>query len=168
MSTSLSLLSLAETIGDLLQNQRLRLATAESCTGGQIAQVITAISGSSQWFERGFVTYSNEAKIELLQVKLQTLAEHGAVSKTTAQEMVEGALRHAHAEVALAVTGVAGPGGGTPEKPVGTVWFGYAKINQTTKTLCQHFSGDRITIRHQATVFALQTLIDFLNDKQCI
>lgn len=136
-----------------------RLVTAESCTGGMIAAACTDLAGSSQWFERGFVTYSNEAKMELLDVPPALLATHGAVSGPVAEAMVQGALRHAHAEVALAVTGVAGPGGGTVEKPVGTVWFAWAMPGACWREL-RHFDGDRAAVREQTVRYALQTLLD--------
>ncbi|HYD58419.1 MAG TPA: nicotinamide-nucleotide amidohydrolase family protein, partial [Burkholderiales bacterium] len=113
--------ALAEKVGAALKASGQRIVTAESCTGGWVAQVVTSVAGSSAWFERGFVTYSNEAKQELLGVPAQVLARHGAVSEETARAMVEGALARSHGSVALSITGVAGPTGGTPAKPVGTV-----------------------------------------------
>lgn len=140
----------------LLAQQRL-LVTAESCTGGLIAAHCTELAGSSAWFERGFVTYSNEAKTEALGVPAALLARHGAVSAAVAQAMAEGALRHARAQVAVAVTGIAGPTGGSPAKPVGTVWFGFALPGQVL-TECRHFDGDRAAVRNATVRHALQRL----------
>jgi nicotinamide-nucleotide amidase len=144
-------------VGIRLQQQGLWLVTAESCTGGWVAQAITAIPGSSAWFDRGFVTYSNAAKHEVLNVKLETLARYGAVSEQTALEMVNGALAHSKAQVGVAITGIAGPSGGTPEKPVGTVWIAYA-FPHNTYVQRSYFSGDRTRIREQAVIAALQRL----------
>lgn len=155
--------SLAEQVGKLLQAKKLMLTTAESCTGGQVAEIITAIAGSSAWFDRGFVTYSNTAKQEMLGVSANTLATHGAVSQQTAREMAEGALIHSHADVSLSTTGIAGPNGGTPDKPVGTVWFGWTGKNLVTKTRLHVFQGDRQSIREQASVFVLQNLLEYLS-----
>lgn len=154
--------SLATTVGHLLKQKHQLLATAESCTGGMVAEVITSIAGSSNWFERGFVTYSNSAKQEMLGVKLTTLEKFGAVSEEVAREMAEGALQHSPAQISLAITGIAGPNGGTKEKPVGTVWFAWAGTDLTTQTQHQLFSDDRTHIREQATLFALQGLMKFL------
>ena len=128
------------------------LATAESCTGGMIAAACTDLAGSSQWFDRGFVTYSNEAKTEMLGVPAELIAKHGAVSEEVVRAMAEGAIRHSHAQVSIAVTGVAGPGGGTAEKPVGTVWVGWC-VGGTTLTELLHLKDNRTAIR-QATSFA--------------
>ena len=154
---------LAKRIGIALEEYGFMLATAESCTGGQVAQVITSVSGSASWFERGFVTYSNLAKQEMLAVKAETLGKYGAVSEETAREMAEGALNHSHADVAVAVTGIAGPTGGTKNKPVGTVCFAWSQKGQKTSTSTQHFQDDRLNIRNQATRYLLATLIDFVN-----
>lgn len=156
------LLILAGQIGQLLQRKQLTLVTAESCTGGQVAEIITSIAGSSTMFERGFITYSNISKQEMLGVSANTLATDGAVSEQTAREMAEGALKHSHADVSLAVTGIAGPDGGTPEKPVGTVWFGWAGNGFVTQTKHRLFAGDRLSIQEQATAFALEQLISLL------
>ncbi|MBX9961139.1 MAG: CinA family protein [Burkholderiaceae bacterium] len=142
----------------LLQRQWM-LTTAESCTGGLIAGACTDLSGSSNWFERGFVTYSNAAKTELLGVDAALITEHGAVSAAVAQAMVAGALAHAHAQVAVAVTGVAGPTGGTPDKPVGLVWFGYALPNQVL-TEKMNFAGDRAAVRAATVQHALRRLLE--------
>ena len=138
------------------------LATAESCTGGWAAQALTSVAGSSEWFDRGFVTYTNRAKREMLGVKTAVLARHGAVSEQTARELAEGALAHSHAQVALAITGIAGPGGGTPEKPVGTVCFAWAGKQHETRSAQHHFTGDREAVRRQSVATALQGLLDFI------
>ena len=141
----------------LLQRQHL-LTTAESCTGGLIAGACTELAGSSQWFERGFVTYSNEAKIDLLGVDAALIAVHGAVSEAVARAMTEGALARSRAQVAVAITGVAGPGGGSVDKPVGTVWFGWSVAGRTH---AEHrlFPGDRTAVRAATVAHALQTLL---------
>lgn len=146
-------------LGNRLKKKAWKLVTAESCTGGGLAYAITEISGSSDWFERGFVTYSNIAKHELLGVKNTTLQAFGAVSEQTAREMAEGALQHSEAQLALAITGIAGPTGGTPEKPVGTVWFGRAGIDVETLVVCKIFAGNRQQVREQAIQSALEILI---------
>ncbi|HEY0822490.1 MAG TPA: CinA family protein [Ramlibacter sp.] len=137
------------------------LATAESCTGGLIAAACTDLSGSSNWFERGFVTYSNEAKTELLGVEPALIAQHGAVSELVARAMAFGAIRHSHARVSVAVTGVAGPTGGSPHKPVGTVWFGFQVDGQLTSET-RHFAGDRAAVRAATVEYALQRLLQLL------
>jgi nicotinamide-nucleotide amidase len=134
------------------------LATAESCTGGLIAAACTELSGSSDWFERGFVTYSNEAKSELLGVDAPLIAQHGAVSEVVARAMAFGAARHSRAQVAVAVTGIAGPTGGSPGKPVGTVWFGFMIDGQLTSEV-RHFSGDRAAVRAAAVQHALDGVL---------
>ena len=133
------------------------LATAESCTGGMIAAACTDRAGSSEWFERGFVSYSNDAKQELLGVPMALIAEHGAVSEPVARAMAEGAVAHSHARCSVAVTGVAGPGGGSAAKPVGTVWFGWC-LDGATHTECQRFDGDRAAVRQATVAHALQRL----------
>lgn len=153
--------TLAAQVGELLKSRGLMLATAESCTGGGVAQAITDIPGSSEWFERGFVTYANQAKVEMLGVEPQTLRLHGAVSEATVREMAEGALLHSHADVSLAVSGVAGPGGGTRDKPVGTVWFAWALRGGATDARKYLLSGDRAQIRAQSVRIALQGLLEF-------
>lgn len=153
---------LATKLGQLLKSKNLFLVTAESCTGGEVAQIITSVSGSSNWFERGFVTYSNQAKIDMLGVKLETLQQYGAVSQETALEMASGALKQSQAQISLAVTGIAGPDGGTPEKPVGLVWFALA-TQLKTQGFMQNFQGDRIAIRDQAAKFILEELIKYLD-----
>jgi len=137
---------LVERLAELLLKKKLLLATAESCTGGLIAGACTDLSGSSNWFERGLITYSNEAKTELLGVDAALIERRGAVSEEVAQAMAQGALAHSHAQVAVAVTGVAGPTGGSRAKPVGTVWFGFAVPGQLL-TEKMHFIGDRAAVR---------------------
>jgi len=134
------------------------IATAESCTGGLIAAACTAVAGSSDWFERGFVTYSNAAKIELLDVPAALIAAHGAVSAEVARAMADGALARSHATLAVAVTGIAGPGGGTPDKPVGTVWLALAQTGRVTAAELLQLGGDRSTVRELTVQHALQRL----------
>jgi len=150
---------LAQQVGQALKDRELMLATAESCTGGGIAQAITAIAGSSAWFERGFVTYTNESKQEMLDVAGDTLARHGAVSEATACEMAAGALRHSRAQVALSVTGIAGPTGGSAEKPVGMVCFAWAVGGHAPTAETHYFKGDRAQIRGLAVSAALAGLL---------
>ena len=154
--------TLAEQVGEALLAHGWLLATAESCTGGGVAAAITDIAGSSQWFDRGFVTYSNAAKHAMLGVSAETLAIHGAVSEATVREMVLGALVHSEAGVALAISGIAGPGGGTADKPVGTVCFAWAVSGAEPRITTQHFNGDRAAVRARAVSFALQGLLDVL------
>jgi len=151
--------ALSARVGAGLARCGWRLASAESCTGGYLAQVVTQTAGSSAWFERGFVTYANEAKIDMLGVRAQTLAEHGAVSLQTAAEMASGALAHSRADIALAITGIAGPGGGCEEKPVGTVCFAWCRRGETPKCERLRFAGDREAVRRQAVIHALQGLL---------
>ncbi len=151
--------ALAHRVGVCLKSRQLVLAVAESCTGGWVAEVITSISGSSEWFDRGWVTYSNSAKQEMLAVAEKTLRELGAVSEETAREMAAGALARSHAQVALSVTGVAGPTGGTPQKPVGTVCFAWCLPGVETASATRHFDGNRDQVRRQSVVFALEELL---------
>ncbi len=153
---------LANQLSQLLLQHEWKLATAESCTGGGLAYYLTEIAGSSAWLERGWVTYSNTAKQTLLGVRTDTLERFGAVSQQTAYEMAEGALAQSEAQVSVAITGIAGPSGGSREKPVGLVWFGCAGIHADTVTLMQQFSGDRHAVREQAIQFALERLIQFV------
>ena len=145
---------------ELLKHSHL-LATAESCSGGMIAAACTDLAGSSQWFERGFVTYSNAAKVEMLGVPAALIEQEGAVSEAVARAMADGALAHSQAHVSLAVTGVAGPTGGSEAKPVGTVWFAWC-VNGETHSEMQHFAGDRAAIRAATVRYALQRLLGFL------
>jgi len=153
-------------MGDVLVRQGLMLATAESCTGGWVAQELTAVVGSSAWFERGFVTYSNEAKQEMLAVSADTLAQFGAVSEEVVVEMALGALEHSRAQLAVAISGVAGPGGGSIEKPVGTVCFSWARQGGEVISRSFHFEGDRKAVRRQAVVMAIHGLRDLI-DNEC-
>ncbi len=153
---------LARQVGARLKAAGAVLVTAESCTGGWAAQAVTAIAGSSEWFERGFVTYSNAAKQELLGVQPQTLQRHGAVSEQTAREMALGALAHSRGTVSLAVTGVAGPGGGSPDKPVGMVCFAWAR-DGALESETRRFSGDRESVRRQSVIHALEGLLKLLD-----
>lgn len=146
--------------GEKLKAQGRWITCAESCTGGGIAKAITDVAGSSAYFDRGFVTYSNAAKHDLLGVSEATLAAHGAVSEEVVREMAIGALRAAQADLALSVSGIAGPDGGSAEKPVGTVWFGFASSDGRVLSRKMQFEGDRDSVRLQATIFALQTAID--------
>lgn len=152
----------AAAVGAALKQRGLMLTTAESCTGGWVAQVITAVAGSSEWFERGFVTYTNTAKKEMLGVAQATLEKFGAVSEEVVREMAEGALKRSHAEVSLAVSGVAGPGGGTPLKPVGTVCLAWAGKGAPARSRVEHFSGNREEIRRKAVYVSLQGMLDFI------
>ena len=154
-----SLEVLATEVGQLLRANGQQLTTAESCTGGWVAQCLTSVAGSSDWFERGFVTYSNAAKHEMLGVGIDILARHGAVSEATAIAMAEGALCHSRADWALSITGIAGPGGGSPEKPVGTVCFGWAATNGRIKVETCYFAGDRENIRKQSVFYSLQGIL---------
>jgi nicotinamide-nucleotide amidase len=154
---------LAAQVGGLLKARGLMLATAESCTGGGVAQAITDVAGSSAWFERGFVTYSNLSKQQMLGVSEATLAQRGAVSEATVREMVAGALQYSVAQVAVAVSGIAGPDGGTPGKPVGTVWFAWGIKHGTTHAQRHQIGGSRAEVRAQAVRIAMQGVVDMLN-----
>ncbi|MEN9982271.1 MAG: hypothetical protein RI918_240 [Pseudomonadota bacterium] len=153
--------SLCRLVADLALKNQCFLATAESCTGGLIAAACTDLAGSSQWFDRGFVTYSNAAKTEMLGVDAALISQFGAVSEQVAAAMAQGAVRHSAAQVSVAVTGVAGPTGGSAEKPVGTVWIGWCVNGQTTTELC-HFDGDRTMVRALTVQRALQGLVERL------
>ncbi len=159
MTTNKELHSLATRLGELLKHQGWFLTVAESCTGGWLAEAITSVAGSSAWFDRGFVTYSNHAKQEMLGVSLATLNEFGAVSSQTATEMAQGALTHSKAQGSIAITGIAGPDGGTTNKPVGTVWVAWAAIGKVTRASQYCFAGDRTAIRRQAVQCALEESI---------
>lgn len=156
--TDSELMQLSDKIGRALKARGATVTTAESCTGGWIAKAITDIAGSSAWFERGFVTYSNEAKSQMIGVSEATLRDNGAVSEPVVVEMAIGALRAARADYAISVSGVAGPDGGSVEKPVGTVWFGVASVNGQGVTRRECFAGDREAVRRQATAYALNLL----------
>jgi nicotinamide-nucleotide amidase len=154
--------ALCAQLAEALRTRGWMLCTAESCTGGQIAAACTDLAGSSQWFERGFVTYSNEAKSSMLGVAPALIAQYGAVSEAVVRAMVQGALANSQAQVALAVTGIAGPGGGSPDKPVGTVWFGWATPGGIYSE-CQHMPDDRASVRATSTHHALSQLLVFLD-----
>jgi len=156
--TDAGLQSLAESVGARMRVVRQTLVTAESCTGGWIAKTVTDIAGSSDWFDCGIVAYSYEAKQALLSVNPHTLERHGAVSRETVIEMVSGALVHSGASVAVAVTGIAGPGGGTADKPVGTVWIGWKRRGGYPKAQVFHIDGDRDDVRRQTVAAALEGL----------
>ena len=153
--------ALCAELADRLLERGWMLATAESCTGGLIAGACTELSGSSRWFERGFVTYSNEAKTESLGIDPALLQAHGAVSEVVARAMAFGALRHSHAQVSVAVTGIAGPTGGSAEKPVGTVWFGFS-VDGRLHSETVRFDGDRQAVRQATVAHALERLLALL------
>lgn len=155
---------LAAELGALLQARGLRLSCAESCTGGWIGKRITDVSGSSQWFDRGFVSYSDTAKSEMLGVSEASLRSHGAVSEPVAREMAEGALLRGRSDLAVAVTGIAGPEGGTADKPVGTVWIAWARRGGETRAELRRFSGDRENVRRAAVRAALEGLIRLISE----
>lgn len=156
---------LSQQVGTLLLENDQVLVTAESCTGGGVATAITDIAGSSAWFDRAFVTYSNEAKQQMIGVKAETLQEFGAVSEPVVFEMVQGALSHSNATIGVSISGIAGPGGGSEEKPVGTVCFAWADKSGWLHIETKHFSGDRREVRTQAVEYALQTIHDYLLPK---
>lgn len=153
---------LAETLGQMLNSQGQILALAESCTGGMVAAAVTSVAGSSAWFDRGFVTYSNLAKTQMLGVSAVTLANFGAVSEQTAVEMAKGALQNSQATIAGSITGIAGPTGGSIEKPVGTVCFAWLHADGRTQCATQLFHGNRAQIRQQATAYMLRGLMQIL------
>lgn len=159
---------LSAELGQLLLERQLVLATAESCTGGGVAMAVTETAGSSAWFDRAFVTYSNEAKMEMLAVNADVLATHGAVSEAIVVEMAHGALRCSKATTTVAISGVAGPGGGSQEKPVGMVCFAWVDSLGWSYTMTQHFDGDRSQVRQKAVYCALEVLRDhyLLNQDQ--
>lgn len=165
MATDSVVHQLAVRVGNKLRETRLMLSTAESCTGGMVATAITDISGSSGWFERGFVTYSNQAKTEMIGVPAELIDKHGAVSEPVARAMAEGALRNSRAQVSLAITGVAGPGGGTQAKPVGMVSFAWSnRLHTSFETVV--FKGDREQIRVQAAAHALRGLLALIEQNE--
>ncbi|HEX5354748.1 MAG TPA: CinA family protein [Aquabacterium sp.] len=159
---TLQTLNLVQILADRLLARGWQMATAESCTGGLIAAACTELAGSSAWFDRGFVTYSNQAKTDQLGVDAALIAAHGAVSEAVARAMAEGALRQARVQLAVAVTGIAGPSGGSPDKPVGTVWLAWAVAGMPTRAVCALFEGDRAHIRAQTCDAALNGLIQAL------
>jgi nicotinamide-nucleotide amidase len=151
---------LAARVGARLKARGVKFAAAESCTGGWVAQAVTSVSGSSEWFERGFVTYSNEAKREMLGVRAETLERCGAVSEETAREMALGALAASHAHLAVAITGVAGPTGGTAAKPVGMVCLAWASRSGAVDAVTRHFTGNRNAVRRQSVICALEGVLE--------
>lgn len=154
--------ALSERLGRRLREKGLMLTTAESCTGGWLAKVVTDVAGSSEWFDRGFVTYSNQAKREMLGVAAEVLDAHGAVSEETVRAMARGALAGSRAQVAIALSGIAGPGGGTDDKPVGTVCFAWALPGGALEAQRLQLAGDREEVRHQAVRLALELLLEWL------
>jgi nicotinamide-nucleotide amidase len=160
------LYKLAEEVGAALKARGLMLATAESCTGGWVSEAVTMVPGSSDWFERGFVTYTYISKREMLGVKEATLARHGAVSEEVVREMAEGALARSHAQVAVAVTGIAGPSGGTTDKPVGTVCFAWGMKDGKPRSETKRFSGDREAVRRQSVEHALKGVLALLRSEK--
>ena len=153
---------LSAQVGAALKSHGLMLVTAESCTGGGVAQAVTDIAGSSAWFERGFVTYSNHAKQQMLGVSATTLLQHGAVSEAVVREMVSGALAHSTAQISLAVSGIAGPDGGSLDKPVGTVWFAWGMTSGACVARRYVLAGNRAQVRQQAVELALQGILELL------
>ena len=160
-----TLAALATELGAALKARGYVLALAESCTGGMVAEAVTSVAGSSVWFDRGFVTYSNQAKIDMLGVSAQTLYKFGAVSEEIALEMVLGALKNSQAQIAGSITGIAGSDGGTADKPVGTVCFAWAETNQPATKITKNFDGNREEVRQQATTFLMKQLIDQLKKR---
>ncbi len=158
--------NLAEILGHLLVARKMQITTAESCTGGACAMAITEVPGSSVWFDRGFITYSNLAKIQMLGVQESTLDRFGAVSEATIKEMLTGAIQNSAADFAVATSGIAGPGGGSPEKPVGTVLFGWLQKPGIIHTSQQIFSGNRHQIRTKAVIYALNMASQLLDNQQ--
>ncbi len=152
------LYELAQEVGSLLLEKKLKIATAESCTGGGLSYWLTSVPGSSAWFDRGFVTYSNEAKIGMLGVNASTLNTFGAVSEETAKEMVQGALKFSNADIGVAITGIAGPEGGSEQKPVGTVWLAFYLRGNLPITEANLFTGNREIIRHESILKSLNSL----------
>jgi nicotinamide-nucleotide amidase len=157
------MIELAEKVGDALKSKKLFLAVAESCTGGGVAYALTEIAGSSEWFDCGFVSYSNSAKTEMLDISASLIAQHGAVSEEIAAAMAEGALANSEAHVSLSTTGIAGPGGAVPGKPVGTVCFGW-RVGGVTHTERKVFSGDRHAVREQTVAHALSKLLRYVDE----
>ena len=157
------LYELSGRLGDALRDRGLMMAAAESCTGGWIGQAVTMVPGSSKWFDRGFVTYTNEAKQDMLGVTAETLSEFGAVSEQTVREMVAGALSRSRAQVAVAVSGIAGPDGGSRAKPVGTVLLAWGEKGGGIQTRVMHFQGDRDAVRRETVIAALEGLVVLLN-----
>jgi nicotinamide-nucleotide amidase len=162
MSDDEKIKTLTASCAERLREAQLRLVVAESCTGGWLAKVLTDLPGSSDWFDRGYVTYSNQAKQSMLGVSGETLAAHGAVSEATVAEMTRGALRESGADIALAVSGIAGPGGGSAEKPVGTVCFAWQRRDAEPRVARECFGGDREQVRRQSVAYLLARLDEML------
>lgn len=158
------LFQISKDLAACLQHRNWRLSAAESCTGGWLAKCCTDLSGSSTWFDRGFVTYSNKAKQDLLNVTAMSLNQFGAVSEQVVTEMAQGAMVESIADISVAITGIAGPDGGSVDKPVGTVWLAWHTKNSLTQTQCYHFDGDRESIRRQAVKCGLQGIIKNARD----
>ena len=159
MSYNAKINELAALLGERLVEMNGRLSAAESCTGGWLSKAVTDIAGSSAWFDRGFVTYSNQAKRDMLDVPEAVLREHGAVSEACVLAMSDGALRHSLAEVSVAISGIAGPGGATPDKPVGTVWLAWAMRGEVARAQRFLFAGDREAVRAQAVIAGLEGVL---------
>ncbi len=159
---------LSERLGMALKSRGMLLATAESCTGGWISQAVTMVPGSSNWFDCGFVTYTNRSKHEVLGVRSTTLQDDGAVSELTVREMAQGALQRSAAHCSVAVSGIAGPDGGSPSKPVGTVWLAIADKQGDTRAWCLHLQGDRDQVRRQTVLAALRALLDRVRQPQSV
>ncbi len=157
---------LAFELGSYLLKQHWQCAVAESCTGGSLAAAMTDCPGSSQWFDRGFITYSNQAKQQMLAISEDIITRFGTVSEETARAMAEGALHASAAQITVAITGIAGPGGGSTEKPIGTVWIAWASCSEPTRATCYSFKGNRTKIRQQSVIKALRGLIFCLTEKQ--
>lgn len=162
MTTNETQHDLVNQLATRLLRQQKKLAVAESCTGGGLAKVLTDLPGSSEWFERGFVTYSNQSKHEMLDVKESTLKQYGAVSEETVIEMAQGVLKNSHADFSVSISGIAGPGGGTKNKPVGLVWFAFANQDKRITSQQRLFEGDRNAVREQAIHYALTNLLQFI------
>jgi len=156
------LYDLAERVGLTLKGAGLALATAESCTGGWVGQAVTMIPGSSDWYDRGFIVYTNTSKREMLGVMPETLERFGAVSEPTVREMAQGALDHSRAQIAVAVSGIAGPSGGSADKPVGTVCLAWARVDGSLWSETQRFAGDRDAVRRQAVIRTLERLLELI------
>ena len=165
MTMDKQIYQLAERAGEVLQNGGCVIAVAESCTGGWLAKMITDVPGSSQWFDRGFVTYSNQSKIDMLDVKPDTLDQYGAVSLEVVAEMAQGVIAKSDAEISVAISGIAGPGGGTPDRPIGTVCFAWAMAGGEIRTEQEHFFGSRSEIRQQAVVHSLSVICELASSR---
>ena len=159
------ILAKAEELSQALLQSKIMVSTAESCTGGMVAEALTALSGSSAWFERAFIVYSYEAKYELLGVHKTTIQQYGSVSAHCVEEMAVGALQQSHAQLSVAISGVAGPTGGTESKPIGTVWMAWAGQHMSVVSQEFHFEGDRHSVREQATLAALEGMLLRLKDR---